>query len=125
MIVGLGIDLEEVDEIRHSIETRERYLQKIFTDQEIAYSRGTADPYQRFAARFAAKEAAMKALGTGWTDDVPWRDIEVVNNEATGCPALLFHGTVAHRAEQVGAKRAFLSLTHTPKYVIAAVVLER
>ena len=79
MIVGLGIDISEVNRIREAIERHgEAFLKRVYTPSEIAYCKKHRDPYERYAARFAAKEAAMKALGTGWSRGVRWVDIEVV-----------------------------------------------
>src|SRR3990172_9250612 len=88
MIVGIGADIAEVQRVREAIERHgERFLQRVFTAQEIGYCRRYRNVYERFAARFAAKEAAMKALGTGWRRGITWRDIEVTN-AASGQPEL-------------------------------------
>src|SRR4051812_18854778 len=122
MILGTGIDLAEVPRIRESIERYgDRFLNRVYTPHEIAYSNGKANKYERFAARFAAKEAGMKALGTGWAQGVHWTDLEVVN-ESNGRPALVLHNRAADVAKQRGIRALALSLTHTANYGLATVV---
>jgi holo-[acyl-carrier protein] synthase len=124
MIVGTGIDIAEVPRIRRSIERfRERFLQRIFTLEEIRYCDSKANRAERYAARFAAKEAAMKALGTGWNHGVRWQDCEVVRMPG-GRPAMTFHGKAREFAEKLGVKNAALSLSHTAEQAIAQVILE-
>lgn len=124
MIVGLGTDLAEVARIRHSIEQfGERFLTRIYTDGERAYASSKANAAERFAARFAAKEAGMKAIGTGWRRGVTWKDFEVVN-ERSGRPTLLLSGVAREIADELGASRIALSLTHTQDMAFAIVVLE-
>ncbi len=95
MIVGTGIDIAEVPRIRQSIERfGDRFLQRIFTAGEIRYCDSKANRFERYAARFAAKEAAMKALGTGWNHGVRWRDCEVTRMPG-GRPTMTFHGKAA------------------------------
>ncbi len=124
MIVGIGIDLEEVDRVRQSIERYgERFLERVYTPAEIAYVEAKANKYERYAARFAAKEAGMKALGTGWDKGVHWKHLEVVN-APSGCPTLVLTEGARRRAEALGAKRVHISLSHTPRSAIAQVILE-
>lgn len=125
MIVGTGIDLCEVDRIRRAVDAAHgvRLVERVFTAREIAYARRKASPYERFAARFAAKEAGMKALGTGWRDGVGWRDLEVVNLPS-GKPTLLFHRRAAELAERLGVRHIALSITHTSEQAMAMVILE-
>jgi holo-[acyl-carrier protein] synthase len=124
MIVGSGIDIAEVSRIRHAIERfGERFLQRIFTPGEIRYCDSKANRVERYAARFAAKEAAMKALGTGWNHGVRWRDCEVVRMPA-GRPSIVFHGRAGEFASRLGVKNAALSLSHTVEQAIAQVILE-
>ena len=124
MVVGIGTDLAEVARIRDSIARfGERFLGRIYTDSERAYAASKANAAERFAARFAAKEAAMKAIGTGWRRGVTWKDFEVVN-EPSGRPTLRFHGVAKRIAEVMGAKRVSISLTHTAETAFAIVVLE-
>ena len=124
MIVGTGVDLAEVARIRASVERYgARFVERVFTAQEIAYVERKANKYERFAARFAAKEAGMKALGTGWSRGVTWKDLEVANLPS-GRPTLALHGVAADLAAQLGVKAVQLSLTHTSETALAWVVLE-
>jgi holo-[acyl-carrier protein] synthase len=124
MIVGTGIDIAEVPRIRHSIERfGDRFLQRIYTTGEIRYCDSKANRVERYAARFAAKEAAMKALGTGWSHGVRWRDCEVVRLPG-GRPAIMFHGKAGEFAARLGVKNAALSISHTAEQAIAQVILE-
>jgi holo-[acyl-carrier protein] synthase len=124
MIVGTGIDIAEVPRIRQSIERfGGRFLERIYTAGEIRYCDSKANRAERYAARFAAKEAAMKALGTGWSHGVRWRDCEVVRLPG-GRPSISFHGKAAEVAAKLGVKHAALSLSHTVEQAIAQVILE-
>lgn len=124
MIVGTGIDITEVPRIRESIERfGDRFLQRVFTEGEIRYCESKANRFERYAARFAAKEAGMKALGTGWNFGVRWRDVEVARKPG-GRPTLLFHGKAAEFAAKLGAVNVALSLTHTTQQAMAQVILE-
>jgi holo-[acyl-carrier protein] synthase len=125
MIVGTGIDIAEVPRIREVIERHgERFLKRIFTEGEIQYCESKANRVERYAARFAAKEAGMKAIGTGWNHGVRWRDIEVARNPG-GRPTLLLHGKAAEFAAKLGATNIALSLTHTAEQAFAQVILEK
>jgi len=124
MIVGTGIDIAEVPRIAASIERfGDRFLRRIFTEGEIRYCDSKANRVERYAARFAAKEAAMKAIGTGWNRGVTWRDCEVARAPG-GRPTLVFHGKAAEFAASLGATRVALSLSHTEQFSIAQVILE-
>lgn len=124
MIVGTGIDISEVPRIAESIERfGERFLRRVFTDGEIQYCDSKANRVERYASRFAAKEAAMKALGTGWSRGVRWRDIEVFRQPGSR-PTLRFHGKAGEMAARLKAKNVSLSLSHTPELAIASVILE-
>ncbi|HUB53395.1 MAG TPA: holo-ACP synthase [Terracidiphilus sp.] len=124
MIVGTGIDLIEIERIQHSIERYgERFLNRVYTSSEQAYCRSKRLAAESFAARFAAKEAGAKALGTGISYGVSWLEIEVVR-EPSGRPTLCFHGRAAERAGRMGVARAAVSLTHTKDMAMASVVLE-
>ena len=125
MIVGTGVDIAEVPRIRESVERfGERFLRRVFTEGEIAYcERKTVSRFESYAARFAAKEAGMKALGTGWNHGVRWRDIEVVRPRGQR-PTIQFHGQAAAFAEKLGAKNIALSITHTSEQALAHVILE-
>src|SRR5690349_5605399 len=124
MIVGTGVDLAEVPRIQASIERFGRkFIERIFTPLEIAYVERKANRFERYAARFAAKEAGMKAIGTGWRRGVTWHDFEVKNLPG-GRPTLLLHGEAAKVAAGLGVKRTSLSLTHTSEQGMAFVILE-
>ena len=124
MIVGTGVDLAEVPRIRASIERYgEKFIRRIYTPAEIAYVERKANKYERYAARFAAKEAGMKAIGTGWRHGVTWQDFEVANLHS-GKPTLLLHGVAAGFAEKLGVKHISLSITHTAGLGMAHVILE-
>jgi holo-[acyl-carrier protein] synthase len=124
MIVGTGIDIAEVPRIAESMQRfGDRFLRRVFTADEILYCDSKANRAERYAARFAAKEAAMKALGTGWSHGVRWRDLEV-KRQPGGRPTLAFHGKAAEFAAQLGAKHVALSLSHTAEQAIAQVILE-
>ncbi len=124
MIVGTGIDIAEVPRIADAIQRHgERFLRRVFTEGEIAYCDSKANRMERYAARFAAKEAGMKALGTGWSHGVRWRDVEVCRQPG-GRPTIAFHGKAAEFAEKLGAKHVALSLSHTAEQAIAQVILE-
>ena len=124
MIVGTGIDIAEVPRIRLAIEKYgDRFLHRVFTDAEIRYCQSKANFDERYAGRFAAKEAAMKALGTGWNYGVRWRDIEVVRPQGKR-PSIVFHGKAAEVAGTLGAAHAALSITHTGEQAMALVILE-
>ena len=122
--LGLGIDLVEIDRIRGLLTNHgERFKERTFTAGEIAYCDSCADSAMHYAARFAAKEAAAKAIGTGlWAQGVDWKDIEVVR-EASGRPTLLLHGGAKTHADKQGITSMLISLTHTRELAIAQVIL--
>ncbi len=124
MIVGTGIDIAEVPRIAASIERfGRRFVERVFTPDEIRYCESKANKAERYAGRFAAKEAAMKALGTGWNRGVTWQDVEV-QRVPGGRPTMVFHGKAAEFVEKLGAVRAHLSITHTQESAMAQVILE-
>jgi holo-[acyl-carrier protein] synthase len=124
VIVGLGVDMEEVTRIAAAIQRHGRpFLDRIFTPAEIAYCERHRDPTERYAARFAAKEATMKALGTGWGRGVRWRDIEV-GRQPGGRPTIILHGAARQHAERLGARQISLSITHSGNFALAEVILE-
>jgi holo-[acyl-carrier protein] synthase len=121
-IIGIGIDATEIDRVAATIERfGDRFLRRIFTDEEIAYCTRHRDPTPSFAARFAAKEAGMKALGTGHSQGVLWRDVEVVRHG--GPPQLRFHGGAARRFERLNGQAALLTITHSRALALAHVIL--
>ena len=124
MITGIGIDVIQNDRIRDSIQRfGDRFLNRIYTEGEIEYCKKCAQPDIHFAARFAAKEAAFKALGTGWARGVKWKDVEVVRLPS-GKPELHLHGEALTQASAADAKRFHVSLTHDQLVSCAVVVLE-
>jgi holo-[acyl-carrier protein] synthase len=124
LIVGTGIDIAEVARVRQAVERHgRRFVERIFTPSEIAYVERKANRYERYAARFAAKEAGMKAIGTGWRQGVRWQDFEVVNLPS-GRPTLRLHGVAEQVAARIGARAVSLSLTHTAEQGMAFVILE-
>ncbi len=124
MIVGTGIDIAEVPRIAAAIEKHgQRFLRRVFTENEIRYCESKANRIERYAARFAAKEAALKAIGTGWRHGVAWTDIEV-RREPGGRPTIAFSGKAAEFAARMKVKRAALSLSHTKEQAVASVILE-
>jgi holo-[acyl-carrier protein] synthase len=124
MILGIGSDLAEVSRIRASRERfGDRFLQRVYTAGEIAYAMATANRDERLAARFAAKEAGMKALGTGLSGGIRWHDL-AVGREPSGKPTLILSGAALARAEALGVTRIHLTMTHTAEYAMAVVVVE-
>lgn len=124
MILGSGIDIVETDRIRRAIARYgRRFLERVYTSGEIAYAERKASAGERYAARFAAKEAGMKAIGTGWKRGVRWRDFEV-GNLPSGKPTLRLHGRAAEIAGELGVRRIELSMTHTKSSAVAVVIVE-
>jgi holo-[acyl-carrier protein] synthase len=124
MIIGSGIDLIEIGRIQHSIERYgARFLSRVYTGAEQAYCLRKRNSAESFAARFAAKEAGAKALGTGISYGVNWLEIEVIR-EPSGKPTLRFHGRALQIASHLGVAHATLSITHTAVLSLASVVLE-
>jgi holo-[acyl-carrier protein] synthase len=124
MIIGIGVDLEEVSRIGESVEKfKERFLERIFTAQEVAFCAGKANANQRFAARFAAKEAAFKALQASWERGVHWTDFELIAQPG-GAPRMELHGVAAEIAREKGVTRVHVSFSHTTTHVTAMVVME-
>ncbi|OPX25630.1 MAG: holo-[acyl-carrier-protein] synthase [Candidatus Latescibacteria bacterium 4484_107] len=120
MTESVGIDLVEVKRIQKAAErSGERFMKRIFTERERAYCQKKGNEYGSLAARFAAKEAVFKALGTGWSMGAKWTDIEVIN-DALGKPEVVLHGKIK---ELVGTKHVAISLTHTREYAQAVAVL--
>ena len=124
MITGIGIDVVQNERVRQSIERfGDRFLNRIYTKAEIEYCKRMAACEIHFAARFAAKEAAFKALGTGWAEGVTWKDVEVVRLPS-GKPEIHLHGEALARATSAGATRFHVSLTHDQLVSCAVVILE-
>jgi holo-[acyl-carrier protein] synthase len=124
MILGLGTDLIEIERIHATIEQYgERFLNRVFTEGEIAYCRRKKQSAESFAARFAAKEAGAKALGTGIGRGVHWKDIEVQRQPGER-PTLHFSGRASERAHSMGVRNVQLSLTHSGDVAMAVVSVE-
>jgi holo-[acyl-carrier protein] synthase len=124
MIVGTGVDIAEVKRIQAAVNRfGERFLKRVFTPAELRYCMAKPNAAERLAARFAAKEAGMKAIGTGLRLGVTWQDVEVLRMPGQR-PMLEFHGKAAEFAERLGCRRTHLSLSHTKEQAIAHVILE-
>ena len=124
MVVGIGTDVVLLEEFTASVDGQpDRYVERIFTPFEIAEAKGRSDPYQVLAARLAAKEAFMKAIGTGWTDEVDWLLIEVRNHES-GKPYIVLSGSAKELADNSCVVQIHVSMSHTPLLASAFVVLE-
>jgi holo-[acyl-carrier protein] synthase len=124
VIVSIGVDIIEVRRVREVLARTPRFVERVFTTSERSYcdSRGVVAP-QHYAARFAAKEAALKALQTGWRGGISWQDVEIAAHDS-GAPYLILHGLAKELLEKSGATKAHLSLSHTTEHAIAEVVLE-
>jgi holo-[acyl-carrier protein] synthase len=121
-IIGLGLDATDIDRIAATIERYgDRFLHRIFTEGEVAYCMRRRVPSIHFAGRFAAKEAAMKALGTGHSQGVLWRDIEVIRRG--GPPQLQLHGGAATRFAAIGGRSSLLTITHSDDLALAQVLI--
>jgi holo-[acyl-carrier protein] synthase len=124
LIIGLGLDIAEIDRIEAAIVRHgEAFIKRLFTPEETEYCERFQNRYERYAARFAAKEAAMKALGTGWRHGIRWRDIEVTR-EPSGKPTLRLAGVALQFADRMGVRNIALSITHSGNLAIAQVIFE-
>lgn len=124
MIVGVGIDILEVARLSDALDRHgDRFVERVFTGAERAACDLRGDRVLALAARFAAKEACLKALGTGWAEGLGFRDVEVLR-DGNRPPRLVFHGAAARRAEVLGVTRSHVSLSHQPGMAAAVVVLE-
>src|SRR5437868_6168352 len=122
-IIGLGIDATDIHRIAETIERYgDRFLHRIFTEGEVAYAMRRRTPAIHLAGRFAAKEAAMKALGTGHSQGVLWRDVEVVRQPG-GPPQLQLHGGAARRLARIGGQKLQLSISHTDTLAFAQAII--
>ena len=125
MIISIGIDIIELARVREALARTPRFAERVFTLGERAYCDGRgAVAAQHYAARFAAKEAALKALQTGWRGGISWQDVEIASRD-TGAPFLILHGPVQELFEKSGATAVHLSMSHTSEHAIAEVILER
>lgn len=123
-IIAIGIDIVEVYRIRETIQRTPRFTDRVFTPAERSYcdTKGVA-AMQSYAARFAAKEAFLKALGTGWRGRLSWHDMEILNDEM-GVPALTASGEAAKLLDELGANRVHISISHTSEHAVAQIILE-
>jgi len=125
MICGIGIDLVRIDRIRAIAERwQARFLDRLYTEAERRYCLARPSPYASFAGRFAAKEAVLKALGTGWTDGISWHDIQVLNDRA-GRPRATVSGRVKALMKRAGVTTIHVSLSHDTDYAVAEAVLTK
>lgn len=123
MIIGTGVDIVEISRIKNAAKKWQKdFLSKIFTDNELGYSNEKASSYQHLAARFAAKEAVLKALGSGLTSRMEWRDIEIWN-EKSGKPNVRLSGEVKQVSQSRGVRDIIISMSHTRTYAVASVIL--
>ena len=124
MIVGLGLDIAEIDRIEAAIARHgASILERLYTPSEVAYCESHRNKFERYAGRFAAKEAGMKALGTGWRHGIRWRDFEVVR-QVSGRPTLRLAGVALQIADRMGVKNISLSITHSGNLALAEVIFE-
>jgi holo-[acyl-carrier protein] synthase len=123
VVIGLGIDIVEVSRIRKALENGDALARRVFTEQELQYCAARKNRFQHFAGRFAAKEAALKAIGTGWQEGIRWQDVEVVPGEK-GKPELNFYGRAEEILKELKGRSAHLTITHASEYAVAAVVIE-
>jgi holo-[acyl-carrier protein] synthase len=123
-VLGIGVDLVECARIQHSLDRfGERFLHRVFTEGEIAYSMSMKFPARHLAARFAAKEAVSKAFGTGIGKSMGWRDIDV-RKKPSGEPFLVFDGGAEKLAKERGVSNALITLSHSEQHAVATIVLE-
>jgi holo-[acyl-carrier protein] synthase len=123
-LIGLGTDIVDVARIEKLLrDKRDEFLARVFSPDEVAYCEQMARPAVHFAARFAAKEALMKAIGTGWAEGVGFKDIHVTN-DPSGRPVLQAQGETRKRLDGLGPSFLWLSLSHTREYAMAVVVIE-
>ena len=125
MIISIGIDIVEVYRIRETIERTPRFVERVFTAYERAYcdAKGVAAA-QSYAGRFAAKEACLKALQTGWRGKITWHDLEITSDES-GLPNLTLMGEAQRLFEAMGANRIHLSMSHTTDHAVSQVIFEK
>jgi len=124
MIVGMGLDIAEIDRMEAAIRRHGApFIDRLFTPSEVSYCESHKNRYERYAGRFAVKEAAMKALGTGWRHGVRWRDIQVTR-EKSGKPGLHLDGVAREFADRLGVTHITVSITHSGNWAMAQVIFE-
>jgi holo-[acyl-carrier protein] synthase len=124
LIFGTGIDIIEVDRVENQISKSDGFRETIFTGREIGYCESKKNKSQHYAARFAAKEAFFKAMGTGWRDGMAFIEIEILNDEL-GKPEVVLHGKTKEVSEKQGIKNIHVSLSHIKNLVTAIITLEK
>jgi holo-[acyl-carrier protein] synthase len=124
MIIGIGNDIVSVKDIEQSIGDSKRFLERTFCPSEQEYAENKPNKYQHYAGCFAAKEAVMKALGTGWNEGIQWKQIEV-KHETSGKPRIELHDQAKKQAELLQVKTIYVSLSHIEQYATAVVILEK
>ncbi len=123
-IVGIGVDVVECERLRKAIERwGDRFLDRVFREEERTYCESQAAPWRHLAGRFAVKEAFAKALGTGIGEHVGWRDVQVVRQKRSGAPEVRLHGPAKLLARRLGVRRILVSLAHTRNLAMATVIL--
>ena len=123
MIHGIGTDIIEIVSIQKSMEQSKRFAQRVFTENEREYCEGKPNKYQHYAARFAAKEAMMKALKTGWGNGIQWKQIEI-QNQPGGAPTIATYGKTKEQLDKMGVTNIGVSLSHCEQYAVAVVCIE-
>ncbi len=124
MVAGIGIDMIEVKRVKHNIEKDAGFKEMVFSKNEIAYCDAKANQFEHYAARFAAKEAFLKALGTGWTEGMNFNEIEIVNDE-NGKPEMAISGETQQTVSLFGIIKILVSLSHLKMYATAVVIIEK
>jgi holo-[acyl-carrier protein] synthase len=121
-IIAHGVDMVECDRLARSMERHgEAFVQRVFTEAEVAYCRGRRREIEHFAGRFAAKEAVLKVLGTGWRSGIRWTDVEVIN-EPSGRPRVRLHGRCREIADALGLAEILISISHVSSHAIASAI---
>ncbi len=123
MVIGVGVDVLEVNRVKRLLDRDDRFLEKVFTRAEIGYCQAKHYREQHYAARFTAKEAFLKALGSGWRNGIGWQDVEVVNDEL-GKPTIRLHGRALEAFRSQRMRRIHLSLSHTREHAVSLVVID-
>lgn len=123
MIFGIGTDIIEVKRVEKIVASGRQYLETIFTEKEMEYCEANARKSEHFAVRYAAKEAFLKALGSGWRDGLAFSDIEIINDEL-GKPQVFLHGEVKRVYNHHQIQQTSISLSHTKEIAIAVIILE-
>ena len=123
MVIGSGVDIIEVDRVKEAVKKYgDNFLKKVFTNNEIKYSHRKRFAYQHLAARFATKEAVLKAFGGGWMRTLPWKDVEIINDR-NGKPEIKLYGEAKRLYEKKNIKRIVVSMSHTKIYAVANAIL--